>query len=55
MDVGTIAVLVLRYGIPFVSALIERAQRKEEVTLAEWQGLVAKINAPFDSLVPEAK
>jgi hypothetical protein len=46
--------LVLRYGIPFVSGLIERSQRKEEVTLAEWTALVAKIETPFDTLVPAA-
>jgi len=54
MDVGTIAMLVLRYGIPFVSGLLERAERKEPVTLTEWQGLVAKIETPFDTLVPAA-
>lgn len=46
--------LVLRYGIPFVSGLLERAEKKEPVTLAEWQGLVAKIQTPFDQIVPAA-
>ena len=52
MDIGTIAMLVLRYGVPFVTGLLERAERKEPVTLAEWQGLVAKIQIPFDQIVP---
>lgn len=54
MEVGTIAMLVLRYGIPFVSGLLERAEKKEPVTLAEWTALVAKIETPFDQIVPAA-
>lgn len=54
MDALTIATLVLRYGIPFVSGLIEKAHKKETVSTEEWAGLLLKVETPFDSLVPKA-
>ena len=52
MDWLTIATLIARYGVPFVSSLIEKSEAKQPVTLAEWTALVSKIEKPFDSFVP---
>lgn len=55
MDPLTIAALVLRFGVPFVTGLIEKAEKKQLVSLEEWVALLAKIETPFDKLVPEVK
>jgi hypothetical protein len=49
---GTIATLVAKYGVPFVEQLLQNASNNKPVTMVEWAGLVAKIEVPFDVLVP---
>lgn len=53
MDPLMIAELILKVGVPFVAGLLEKIEKKEPVSLAEWNVLVTKIQVPFDSLVPE--
>lgn len=45
--------LVFRYGVPFVSGLIEKAHRKEHVTPEEWVALLAKIEVSGETLIPK--
>jgi len=50
----TVAQLVARYGVPFVTGLFQKIENKDPVTAAEWGTLSAKIETPFDTLVPKA-
>ena len=50
-----IAGLILKVGVPFVTDLMAKIEKKEHVTPEEWRGLLSKIDKSFDSFVPEAK
>jgi hypothetical protein len=50
---SAIAALVVKYGVPFVEQLLTNAQNNKPVTLEEWTALKAKIDVPFDQLVPK--
>ncbi len=50
---SVIASLVLKYGVPFVDQLIQNLKNNNPVTLDEWNALKAKIDTPFDVLVPK--
>lgn len=53
MGWDVIAGLVLQYGVPFVTHIIENAQNNKPVTLDEWNALVAKIQISGESLIPK--
>lgn len=50
---SVIAGLVAKYGVPFVEQLLTNITNKAPVTAAEWNTLTAKIQTPFDQLVPK--
>lgn len=52
MDPLVIMGLVFQYGLPFVSGLIEKAKKKEMVSIAEWDALLLKIETPGEELIP---
>jgi hypothetical protein len=50
---SVIATLVVKYGIPFTEQLIANIANNKPVTPEEWNALAAKIQTPFDVLVPK--
>jgi hypothetical protein len=52
---AAVASLVVKYGVPFVEQLLTNAQKNTPVTLDEWTALKAKIDTPFDVLVPKVQ
>lgn len=50
---SAVAGLIVKYGIPFTEQLIANIANKTTVTPEEWNALTAKINTPFDTLVPK--
>jgi hypothetical protein len=53
MEWSVIATLIAKYGIPFVDQLIQNLQKQTPPTLEEWTALKAKVETPFDELVPK--
>lgn len=50
---SVIASLVLKFGVPFVDQLITNIQNNTTPTPEAWASLKAKIDTPFEVLVPK--
>lgn len=49
---GAVAALAYKFGVPFVSHLIENARTHVDPTPDEWAKLAAKVEIPGEVLVP---
>lgn len=48
-----VATLIAKYGLPFVEQLVLNISTNQPVSPENWNALIAKINTPFNDLVPK--